>query len=55
MTVQALADKHGVVRSAVTKWFQKAGLEKLPVGRKPKEKLSKPAHSLTKVSSEAQS
>lgn len=42
MTVQALADKHGVVRSAVTKWFQKAGLEKLPVGRKPKEKLSKP-------------
>ena len=35
-TVQALADKHGKGRSAVTKWFQKAGLEKLPVGRKPK-------------------
>lgn len=47
-TVQALADKHGVVRSTVTKWFQGEGLEKLPTGRKPKEKPSKPTQPLQK-------
>lgn len=35
-TVRALADAHDVQPSTITKWFQKAGLAKLPVGRKPK-------------------
>ncbi len=41
-TVRALAEKHGVQPSTITKWFQKAKLEKLTVGRKPKAKVAKP-------------
>lgn len=41
-TVRALADKYGVQPSTITKWFQKAGLAKLPVGRKPKAQPAKP-------------
>lgn len=41
-TVRALADTHDVQPSTITKWFQKAGLAKLPVGRKPKAQPTKP-------------
>lgn len=41
-TVRALADAHDVQPSTITKWFQKAGLAKLPVGRKPKAQPAKP-------------
>jgi transposase-like protein len=41
-TVRALADAHDVQPSTITKWFQKAGLAKLPVGRKPKSQPTKP-------------
>jgi transposase-like protein len=41
-TVRALADTHDVQPSTITKWFQKAGLAKLPVGRKPKSQPTKP-------------
>lgn len=42
ITLQALADQHGVVRNAISKWFRRAGLPKLPVGRKPKAQPTKP-------------
>ena len=48
ITLQALADQHGVVRNAISKWFRRAGLPKLPVGRKPMEKPSKPTQPLQK-------
>ena len=41
-TVRALAEAHDVQPSTITKWFQKAGLAKLPVGRKPKAQPAKP-------------
>ena len=41
-TVRALANAHDVQPSTITKWFQKAGLAKLPVGRKPKAQPAKP-------------
>ena len=40
-TVRALAEKHGVQPSTITKWFQKAKLEKLTVGRKPKATVAR--------------
>ena len=41
-TVRALANTHDVQPSTITKWFQKAGLAKLSVGRKPKAQPAKP-------------
>ena len=41
-TVRALANTHDVQPSTITKWFQKAGLAKLAVGRKPKAPPIKP-------------
>lgn len=40
-TVRALAEKHGVQPSTITKWFQKTKLEKLTAGRKPKAKIAR--------------
>ena len=41
-TVRALADAHDVQPSTITKWFQKAGLAKLPVRQTPKAHPAKP-------------
>ncbi len=41
-TLRALAEKNGVQPSTITKWFQKAKLEKLTAGRKPKATVARP-------------
>ena len=47
-TVQALADKHGVAGGTISKSFKSISLPKLPVGRKPKGKPSKPSRPFQK-------